>query len=90
MSHELLLICTRGSCKPDISTLYSSVQKIPREGHSVKPEHFRHLIDALYTKGPRLELFARAQVEGWDSWGNEIVPSKGTQNGFHGCLEAGD
>lgn len=71
--HELLLICTRGSCTPDNSKLYDSVQSIERTStHSEKPEEFRSIIDDLYTHGRRIELFSRRQVEGWDTWGNEL------------------
>lgn len=70
--HELLLVCTRGSCTPDNPTLYDSVQTIERsEVHSQKPEAFRGIIDALYTRGRRIELFARTAAEGWEAWGND-------------------
>jgi N6-adenosine-specific RNA methylase IME4 len=69
--HELLLICTRGSCVPDDSTLYDSVQSIERTEHSRKPEEFRAIIDALYPRGKRIELFARGAADGWDVWGYE-------------------
>lgn len=71
--HELLLICTRGSCLPDGKTLYDSVVSIERsDRHSEKPEEFRHIIDSLYTHGNRIELFSRKKVDGWASWGNEV------------------
>lgn len=70
--HELLLVCTRGSCLPDVPTLHDSVMSIERsDKHSEKPEAFRQMIDGLYTRGNRLELFARCQVDGWEAWGNE-------------------
>jgi len=70
--HELLLICTRGSCLPDNSELYDSVQSIERsDEHSQKPEEFRSIIDNLYTSGPKIELFAREIHEGWEVWGND-------------------
>lgn len=70
--HELLLICTRGSCTPDNPKLYDSVQVIDRsESHSEKPEEFRAIIDDLYPYGKRIELFARKKVNGWDYYGNE-------------------
>jgi N6-adenosine-specific RNA methylase IME4 len=69
--HEFLLICTRGSCKPDVSTLHDSVVSIERTTHSTKPEHFRTLIDSMYPHGKRIELFARKATEGWDVYGNE-------------------
>lgn len=69
--HEFLLVCTRGSCLPDSRKLTDSVQTIERtHTHSEKPEAFRQIIDAAYGKGPRIELFARKQVDGWESWGN--------------------
>lgn len=67
--HEFLLICTRGSCTPDISELLPSVVREKRTAHSVKPETFRMMIDKMYPKGRRIELFARRHVEGWDAWG---------------------
>jgi N6-adenosine-specific RNA methylase IME4 len=69
--HEFLLVCTRGSCIPDVQTLFDSVQSIERTDHSVKPERFREIIDTLYTRGRRIELFSRTEVNGWDNWGNE-------------------
>jgi N6-adenosine-specific RNA methylase IME4 len=70
--HELLLVCTRGSCTPDVKTLHDSVQTIERtEKHSEKPEEFRAIIDAIYPRGRRIELFSRKTVNGWDAYGNE-------------------
>lgn len=69
--HELLLICTRGGCTPDVPTLYDSVVTEERGDHSVKPEVFRQMIDELYVHGRRVELFARRAAPGWDAWGNE-------------------
>lgn len=70
--HELLLVCTRGSCIPDERQLFDSVQTIERtETHSEKPEQFRTIIDTLYPIGRRIELFARRAVENWEQWGNE-------------------
>jgi N6-adenosine-specific RNA methylase IME4 len=69
--HELLLICTRGSCQPESKDLLDSVVQAERGEHSVKPEVFRDIIDQLYPSGRRLEMFARTTVEGWDAWGAE-------------------
>jgi N6-adenosine-specific RNA methylase IME4 len=75
--HELLLLCTRGSCLPDHPTpMPDSVITIPRSStHSRKPEAFRQLIDQLYDGGAdqKVELFAREAVEGWTPWGNEVA-----------------
>jgi N6-adenosine-specific RNA methylase IME4 len=73
--HELLLICTRGSCQPDHQQLFDSVQTIERGKHSVKPLEFYVIIETLYTHGRRLEIFARQSRDGWDQYGHkaEIV-----------------
>ncbi len=70
--HEFLLIATRGSCTPDVATLFDSVQTIEKSAeHSEKPERFREIIDAIYTHGNKIELFARTTAAGWQAWGNE-------------------
>jgi len=69
--HELLLICTRGSCQPDEKQLIDSVQNIERaKDHSTKPVEFYDIIETLYTHGRRLEMFARSKREGWDAYGH--------------------
>ena len=70
--HELLLICVRGSCTPDVKKLFDTVITIEREDHSKKPEYFREIIETIYTHGNKIELFAREAPEGWDVFGNQI------------------
>ena len=70
--HEFLLVCTKGSCTPDVQKLFDSVQTIERTKHSEKPEKFRKIIDTIYPHGKRIELFSRKQSEGWESFGNEL------------------
>ena len=71
--HELLLVCTRGSCLPDSPKLHDSVVSLERsKTHSEKPEYFRNLIEEMYTEGRKVELFARRRVDGWDAHGNEL------------------
>ena len=41
-------------------------------GHSHKPAIVRERIVQLMGDLPRIELFARRKVEGWDCWGNEV------------------
>lgn len=70
--HEFLLVCTRGSCTPDNKKLFDSVQSIERDKtHSQKPNEFRKIIETIYDKGKKIELFARDQIAGWKAWGNE-------------------
>ena len=73
--HEFLLVCTRGSCQPDVPKLFDSVQSIERTAHSRKPDEFRKIIDTIYPHGKRLELFARSAPDGWDVYGHEAKVS---------------
>lgn len=70
--HELLLICTKGSCVPENMKLFDSVYEEERTEHSKKPEFFREVIDTIYPSGARIELFARRSVEGWETYGNQV------------------
>lgn len=47
----------------------------PRMEHSAKPQQFRDALVRLVGDVPRIELFARAQDNGWDSWGNQCDQS---------------
>lgn len=67
--HEFLLVCTRGSCQPDVRKLYDSVISEKRTEHSRKPVVVYDIIEALYVSGPYLELFARSSREGWERHG---------------------
>ena len=42
----------------------------PRRKHSEKPEQFLDIAQ-MVSDAPRIELFARTNRLGWDSWGNE-------------------
>lgn len=70
--HELLLVCTKGSCTPDNLKLFDSVQSIERTEHSKKPNEFRQIIETLYPIGNKLELFGREKIKGWEVFGNEL------------------
>lgn len=44
----------------------------PRGKHSEKPEAFQDLVEQV-SPGPYVELFARRDRLGWDTWGNESL-----------------
>lgn len=70
---EPCLLATRG--RPTrLSRSVHSVVVSPRRRHSQKPDEVRDRIVELLGDLPRLELFARCRVAGWDAWGNEVVP----------------
>ncbi len=69
---EIALLGIKGRMKP-VSNYVSQVIVSPREDHSKKPEIVRDKIVELFGDLPRIELFAREKVSGWDVWGNEVV-----------------
>lgn len=71
--HELLFIGAKGT-ELHPKTLYDSVFNYPVTDHSRKPLEVYGMIEEMYT-GPYVELFARNNRTGWESWGNE-VPQK--------------
>lgn len=68
---EFCLLGIKGNMKP-IKHNIRQVVLHHRIGHSVKPDIFRNNIVELLGDLPRIELFARQRVEGWDCWGNEV------------------
>lgn len=68
---ELCLLGTRGRIKRENASV-SQIVPSRIEGHSKKPDIVRDLIVKLCGDRPRIELFARQKVNGWDSWGDEI------------------
>lgn len=68
---ELCLIATKGKPKRQ-SAAVSQLVFSPLRRHSQKPDIVRDKIVELMGDLPKIELFARQQVEGWDCWGNEV------------------
>ena len=69
---EVCLMGIKGKMTP-ISNRVSSCIISPRREHSRKPDIVRERIVELFGDLPRIELFARQTVAGWDCWGNEVV-----------------
>ena len=49
-----------------------SLIEAPVGRHSAKPKEARARIVELMGDVPRIELFARERVTGWDAWGDEV------------------
>ena len=70
--HELLLVAKRGKIPaPPVEARVSSVIKGARTKHSAKPLEVYALIESMYPKLNRIELFSRTPQDGWDVWGNQ-------------------
>jgi N6-adenosine-specific RNA methylase IME4 len=75
--HELLLVGCRGNFPaPRPERRRSSVIEANRGRHSRKPEQVYELLEQMYPRASKLELFARGTRTGWTSWGNEANPPK--------------
>lgn len=67
---ELCLLATLGKPKRQNKGVHSLVISPIRE-HSRKPDEVRDLIVKLCGDLPRIELFSRNNVKGWDCWGDQ-------------------
>ena len=68
---EHVLFCRRGTLAAK-TRVDSTWYAWPRGPHSAKPEAFLDLVEQV-SPGPYLELFARRNRLGWDTWGNECL-----------------
>jgi N6-adenosine-specific RNA methylase IME4 len=68
---EPCLIATKGKPKR-VDNAISQLIVSPIRKHSEKPPEARHKIVKLVGDLPRIELFSRTIVKGWDMWGNEV------------------
>lgn len=68
---ELCLIATKGSIERKDASI-SQLIVTPIEEHSKKPAVVRDKIIQLVGDLPRIELFSRQAVKGWDKWGKQI------------------
>tara|TARA_R110002012_G_scaffold70810_1_gene182155 strand:+ start:193 stop:756 length:564 start_codon:yes stop_codon:yes gene_type:complete len=70
-NNEICLLATKGKPKRVSKSVHQVVYEPIRE-HSKKPDSIRNKIVELCGDLPRIELFARNKIEGWDCWGNEV------------------
>lgn len=68
---EICLLFTKGHPKRISGGVRQFISSKVRE-HSRKPDEVRERIVQLMGDIPRIELFAREKVDGWDCWGNEV------------------
>jgi N6-adenosine-specific RNA methylase IME4 len=75
--HELLHVGRRGHFPPPpTDRRFSSVIEAPRGPHSEKPASVYELLEQMYPRASKLELFARGKARpGWTAWGNQAEPA---------------
>lgn len=69
---EICLLATKGKPLRRCSRSVRQVIQSKIREHSRKPDEARTRIVELFGDIPRIELFARQHVDGWDCWGNEV------------------
>jgi N6-adenosine-specific RNA methylase IME4 len=70
---EHVVFCVRGRLPFPTDVPTPTLWLWPRLAHSEKPAAFYDLVETV-SPGPYLELFARRQRLGWDTWGHEALP----------------
>lgn len=69
---EIVLLGTKGKPLPRLSRSVRQICDARIREHSQKPDEIRDRIVTLFGDLPRIELFARTQTPGWDTWGDEM------------------
>jgi len=70
---EHIIFAVRGNLPIGASSRIRNIFQSPRGRHSAKPEAFLDLVEQV-SPGPYLELFARRNRMGWDTFGDEALP----------------
>ena len=68
---EICILATKGSTKRKSAGVHQVIMSHIEE-HSKKPFETRERIVSLLGDIPRIELFARQSIQGWDCWGDEV------------------
>lgn len=68
---EVCLLARKGKPQRITKNVKQVIHDV-RTDHSKKPREIRERIVKLMGDIPRIELFARQKVDGWDAWGNEV------------------
>lgn len=75
---EFAMLCSKGNVahlrppKEERDNTISSVLMSPRGEHSSKPKEVRDIIIKIFGNKPRIEIFARERIPGWDAIGYDI------------------
>ena len=75
LTTEFVLFAHRGGLRP-LTRHPTTWWQWKRGRHSAKPEAFLDIVESV-SPGPYLEMFARRQRLGWDTWGNECYVPEG-------------
>lgn len=68
---EFVLLGRKGKAVERKSKSINQIITAPFTQHSKKPNIIRNKIIELFGDLPRIELFSRTKIHGWDTWGND-------------------
>lgn len=71
---EFVVVGAKGKPRFITTKAFSTAYGWPRRAHSEKPEEFYGLLRRV-TDEPRIDIFGRRAIAGFDSWGDEIPMS---------------
>lgn len=69
---ELVLLAFRGRLQRVAADVRQPLLSPLLPEHSRKPDEVHHRIERLLGDRPRIELFARRRMPGWDAWGDQV------------------
>lgn len=72
---EFAVYTRKGTPKFVDTKSFKTANAWPRRGHSIKPEEFYEMVRRV-TEGKRIDMFSRREIEGFDSWGDEVKETK--------------
>lgn len=72
---EDCLFAVKGRLPKRINASICQHVTAPRTTHSEKPHIIRDNLVSLLGDVPKIELFSRENIQGWDAWGNECINS---------------
>ena len=82
---EWILVGRKGHPQFKETTGFRLANCWPQGAHSEKPEGFYDLLRRV-TPGPRLDIFGRRQIAGFDSWGDEAPEGPALPSYYQGVF----
>lgn len=83
---EFIVVGRKGRPQFRDTKAFRTANYWPRGHHSEKPEEFYDLLRRV-TEGPRLDVFGRRRIAGFESWGDEAPEGPASPDHFQNVLD---